>query len=188
MSSTGKSRKLSVAHYIQAMEDHEVYFEGRMLPEEWGEYAGIFREIRRIGNIKPAEFVAQYDQNDPFVLELQENASRLTRGAWYCLNDSDTEYGWRKEVEFPAFESFEREITWHVLSCRGIISPPLIDTVWAARRDVGNRFLKPDPTILTKPRDLKEDDAVGSFVSVAVLNVRPSGSESKRQSVASLSS
>lgn len=102
---------------MRAMRDHKISFEGRVAPEQWGDYGSLFQEIRRIGDIKPDDFYAQYDQDDPVILDLQEQASKLTRGAWYCLNDHDTELGWRKEVEFPAFECFEREIIWYGLLC-----------------------------------------------------------------------
>ena len=118
MSTTAKGRKLTIEEYIEAVGNHEIYFEGRMTPDtpdQWGDYAGLFHDIRRIGDIKPTEFIAQYDQDDTFIVYIRKVATKLTRGAWHCLNENDTEQGWRKEVEFRAFKPFERDIIWYVL-------------------------------------------------------------------------
>lgn len=115
MAKTERRRKLTTAEYMQAMDDHEISYEGRTDPEQWSDYADLFQEIRRIGDIKPDRFYAQYDQDDPVIVHLQETASKLEKRAWFCLNDLDTEDGWRKEVEFLVFECFEQEIIWYVL-------------------------------------------------------------------------
>lgn len=115
MSTAGRRKNLSTPEYIRAMQDHGISFEGRVAPELWGEYCGIFQEVRRIGVIKPDDFYARYSENDPVILDLQEQASKLIREAWYCLSVRDNEPGWRMKVELPAFERVEHEIIWYAM-------------------------------------------------------------------------
>lgn len=104
--------KLSTVEYLRLMADFGIHFEGRILPEQWGDYTETFQEIRRIGKIGPSEFIANFPPDDEYIIELQVKASKLTKEAWKCLESMDSELGWRKEVEFFAFDYFDSEVVW----------------------------------------------------------------------------
>jgi hypothetical protein len=107
-----ENSKIDKNDYIDLMKDYGIEFEGRILPEKWGEYTAIFQEIRRIGGLQPKEFSEMFQPNDTYLVEKSIKASELVREAWNCLEASDTEYGWRKEVEFRAFSCFESALIW----------------------------------------------------------------------------
>jgi len=95
------------------MEDVAYSVEGRTLPELWQEkYSTAFNSIREIGRIAQEEFIKQFNQDDPYVVAKRIQANRLVKEAWNCIKTLDSEYGWRKEVEFRAFETFDLEAVW----------------------------------------------------------------------------
>ena len=104
--------KLSTEEYQILMKEFGIVFEGRIIPEQWGEYTELFQEIRRIGEIRPEEFIKKFTVGDDYIVEKQVMASKLTEEAHTCLEHMDSEYGWRKEVEFNAFECFDSEVVW----------------------------------------------------------------------------
>lgn len=112
MSSKEPGCEISTDQYIQLMRDHDIHFEGRILPDEWREYSATFKDIRHIGNIRSPDSVTTYEANDNFLIDLEERASNLIKGAWSSYSSRDTEMGWRERVEYPAFQSFETEIIW----------------------------------------------------------------------------
>ncbi|OBT95141.1 hypothetical protein VE01_07405 [Pseudogymnoascus verrucosus] len=108
------SSKVTTEDYIGFMKEYGIEFEGRILPEKWGEYTAMFEDIRRIGELGPKEFIEMFHPDDKYLDEKRIKASELVNEAWNCLKNMDSEYGWRKEVEFTAFERFDSEVVCHV--------------------------------------------------------------------------
>lgn len=106
------SSKVTTEDYIGFMKEYGIEFEGRILPEKWGEYTAMFEDIRRIGELRPKEFIKSFHPDDKYLDEKRIKASELVNEAWNCLKNMDSEYGWRKEVEFRAFERFDSEVVW----------------------------------------------------------------------------
>ena len=116
MDQPSENSKLSKKVYLRLMKKYGIEFEGRIAPEKWGnEYTALFHEIRRIGDLRPKEFIEMFHPDDPYLLNTRVKASKLVEGAWNCLRSMDSEQGWRKSVEFPALESFDSAVVWWVL-------------------------------------------------------------------------
>ena len=107
-----ESSKADTNDYLDLMKEYGIEFEGRIVPEKWGEYTAMFEEIRHIGELRPKEFSEMFNPDDKYFVEKRIMASELMKEAWNCLESMDTEYGWRKEVEFRAFKCFESEVIW----------------------------------------------------------------------------
>ena len=112
MNQPEENSKPTTQEYLELMKDLGIAFEGRILPEKWGEYTAMFEEIRRIGGLRPKEFIEMFHPDDEYLVDKRVKASRLMKEAWHCLENMDSEYGWRKEVEFRAFECFDSEVIW----------------------------------------------------------------------------
>lgn len=111
-SRSGADSASATLEHLQAMRDHEIHFEGRIIEGQWGEYSDLFQEVRSIGEIRPAPFFAKYASDDEYIvnkhtmmLEVMNNASR-------CLENLDSEMGWREKVENKVFECFDSEVVW----------------------------------------------------------------------------
>lgn len=109
---TNMNQTVTTEEYIDLMKQYGIEFEGRILPEKWGDYTLMFKEIRRIGELRPEEFSEMFHRDDEYFVDKMVKASKLVKGAWKCLQNMDSEYGWRKEVEFLAFECFDSEVIW----------------------------------------------------------------------------
>ena len=112
MNQPEENSKLTTENYIELMKNHGILFEGRIQPENWGEYTEIFEEIRRIGELRLKGFAEMYHPKDEYAVDKRYKAVKLSEEAWNCLENRDSEYGWRKEVEFRAFECFDSEVIW----------------------------------------------------------------------------
>jgi hypothetical protein len=110
-----KPKQLSKEDYLDLMRKYDIEFEGRIVPEKWGKCATLFHKIRSISNLTPKEFVEMHRPDDPYFLDKTVTASKLVEGAWNCLRNMDSEYGWRQTVESKALDRFESEVIWWVL-------------------------------------------------------------------------
>lgn len=97
---------------LDLMKEYGIEFEGRILPQKWGEHTGLFEEIRRIGGLKPDEFGAMFKPDDKYFIDKSILTSELISEAWLCFQSMNTEQGWRKEVEGRAFKCFDSEVIW----------------------------------------------------------------------------
>lgn len=104
--------KVPIHDYLNFMKEYGIEFEGRILPEKWGEYTTMFEDIRHIGKLRPEEFIGMFHADDKYIYDKRVKAAKLVDEAWNCLKSMDSEYGWRKEVEFRAFSPFDSEIIW----------------------------------------------------------------------------
>lgn len=108
--------QLSKEDYLRLSRKYNIRFEGRIIPEKWGEYAPLFNKIRSIGSITTAEFVQMHDEapakDDPYFEEKKIMVSKLVEGAWSCLKNMDSEIGWREMVEYKALERFSSAVVW----------------------------------------------------------------------------
>jgi hypothetical protein len=107
-----ENSKINTDDYVDLMKEYGIKFEGRIMPEKWGEYSAMFEEIRRIGDLRPKEFNEMFLPDDKYFIDKTISASELVNGAWHCLEAMDSEYGWRKEVEFRAFKCFDSAVIW----------------------------------------------------------------------------
>lgn len=112
MNQPDESSKLTTEDYLELMKEYGIEFEGRILPEKWGAYTAIFEEIRHIGDLRPKEFTEMFHPDDKYSIDKRVMAAELVKEAWNCLETMDSEYGWRKEVEFRAFKCFDTEVIW----------------------------------------------------------------------------
>ncbi|KIW19326.1 hypothetical protein PV08_03620 [Exophiala spinifera] len=101
--------KLTPEEYLQLMDSVGYNIEGRTQPGLWGAYSSLFQDIRQIGRSNQEYFVKQFEQDDPYIVAKRIQANRLIEEAWSCFTKRDSEAGWRKEVEYRAFESFDSE-------------------------------------------------------------------------------
>lgn len=99
---------------IRLMQNHGIHFEGRYLPKLWGEYTERFNDLSRIGRTTSAKFNKRFEEDDEYRKEMLVKADDLTTHAWSCLENMASEYGWRKDVEFPAMKRFDQEVVWFV--------------------------------------------------------------------------
>lgn len=109
MNQPEENSKLTTNDYLELMKAHGIEFEGRIVPGKWRGYTTMFEEIRHIGKLRPEEM---FHSDDEYLVEKRIKASDLVKEAWNCLETMDSEYGWRKEVEFRAFNRFDSEVIW----------------------------------------------------------------------------
>ncbi|EXJ73840.1 uncharacterized protein A1O5_03602 [Cladophialophora psammophila CBS 110553] len=129
-----ENSKLTTEEFIELMKDHGISFEGRIQPEKWGEYTAIFEEIRRIGKMGSKEFTDMFHPQDKYAVDKAYKAVELSEKAWNCLESRDSEQGWRKEVEYRAFECFDSEVICRI--CRKRPWKPMFEAKPADPADV----------------------------------------------------
>lgn len=112
MNQPEENSRSTTEDYLELMNEYGIEFEGRILPSKWGEYSEMFEEIRRIGDLRPKEFIEMFPSDDKYLLDKRIMASKLVEESWNCLKAMESEYGWRKDVEFRAFECFDSEVVW----------------------------------------------------------------------------
>ncbi|KIW40797.1 uncharacterized protein PV06_07970 [Exophiala oligosperma] len=106
--------KLTTEEYLELMESVGYNVEGRTVPHLWGAYSSIFNDVREIGRTNKENFIRKFEPHDPYVVAKRIQANGLVEKAWSCFKRRDNEFGWRKEVEFRAFECFDSEVACHV--------------------------------------------------------------------------
>jgi hypothetical protein len=78
--------KVTIENYQDLMKEYGIEFEGRILPEKWGEYTTMFEDIRHIGKLRPEEFIGMFHADDEYIVDKRVKAADLVKEAWNCLN------------------------------------------------------------------------------------------------------
>ncbi|EXJ88659.1 hypothetical protein A1O1_05590 [Capronia coronata CBS 617.96] len=100
-----ESSRFTTENYIDLMTSHGISFEGRIRPDKWGDYAAVFDEIRRIGQLRPEEFADKFLLEDEYAVDKAYNAARMSEEAWGCLENGDSDRICRKRPWKPMFEA-----------------------------------------------------------------------------------